>query len=58
MSYDEVLRRLEIEDHESVRLPSGKELLGETEVFWDAGSDSPRRHLRVMVDLSDPARSR
>jgi hypothetical protein len=50
-SYAELLQQRDDPVHYAIRSRTGRELMGETYVFWDSGEDGP---LRVMVDVCEP----
>jgi hypothetical protein len=51
VSYAELLDQREGPVHYPIRSRSGRQLIGETYVFWDGGEHGP---LRVMVDVCEP----
>ena len=51
VSYTELLDQREAPVHYAIRSRSGRQLMGETYVFWDGGEHGP---LRVMIDVCEP----
>jgi hypothetical protein len=51
MSYADLLSLLDDPIHYKVESRTGRELMGETQVFWDSGKPGP---LRVIVDICEP----
>ena len=51
MSYKDLLALLGDPIHYLVPSQTGRELMGETQVFWDTGEPGP---LRVFVDICEP----
>jgi hypothetical protein len=51
ISYAELLEQRDEPVHYAIRSRTGRELMGETYVFWDGAEDGP---LRVMVDVCEP----
>ena len=51
LSYDDLLEQLDEPEHYTIRSRTGRELMGETQVFWDSREDGD---LRVLVDVCEP----
>jgi hypothetical protein len=51
VSYGKLLEERDEPVHYAIHSRTGRELMGETYVFWDSGDDGP---LRVMVDVCEP----
>src|SRR5947208_14822717 len=51
MSYENLLPLVDNPVHYHLVSRTGRELMGETQVFWDTGEPGP---LRVMVDICEP----
>ena len=51
MTYDELVASVDEPAHFHVQSRTGRDLMGETQVFWDSGEPGP---LRVIVDICEP----